>query len=272
MFADEAQQVDPTLAPAVWGARMASELRERAGLLGSLFTPALTRQLPFTLTEHERIDEATGRIDELRHLMVLRIEPPSTRDGQSLGEVFWNVTVPDIIFFLITFAVIVIFWLHHHDVFKALGPQGIRSNLVAAGPVKTVAAKSIPGFDDFEAVWSTRAPIGWDLDDPIPAAKACAALLSDWFPATTGEIVHVDGGDRSAVRIGIAITLARRFDAHLLVQSEHGLVRAPRREPAVGFREGADRRRPTQARRVGAWREGAFLRCVADQAEGHGEA
>lgn len=80
MFADEAQQVDPTLAPAVWGARMASELRERAGLLGSLFTPALTRQLPFTLTEHERIDEATGRIDELRHLMVLRIESSPSSD------------------------------------------------------------------------------------------------------------------------------------------------------------------------------------------------
>ena len=76
-------------------------------------------------------------------------------------------------------------------------PDGIRVNLVAAGPIRTMAAKSIPGFDDFEAVWSTRAPIGWDLDDPIPAAKACAALLSDWFPATTGEIVHVDGGVHS---------------------------------------------------------------------------
>ena len=74
LFADEAQQADPALAPAVWGARMAAELRERAGLLGSLFTPALTRQLPFTVPEHERIDEATGRIDELRHLMVLRVE------------------------------------------------------------------------------------------------------------------------------------------------------------------------------------------------------
>lgn len=80
LFADEAQQADPALAPAVWGARMASELRERAGLLGSLFTPALTRQLPFTVSEHERIDEATGRIDELRHLMVLRVESSPTSD------------------------------------------------------------------------------------------------------------------------------------------------------------------------------------------------
>jgi enoyl-[acyl-carrier protein] reductase I len=77
---------------------------------------------------------------------------------------------------------------------RDLGPQGVRCNIVAAGPIKTVAAKSIPGFDEFEAVWNTRSPIGWDLSDPEPAARACVALLSDWFPKTTGEIVHVDGG------------------------------------------------------------------------------
>lgn len=77
---------------------------------------------------------------------------------------------------------------------RDLGPAGIRVNLVAAGPVKTTAAKSIPGFEEFEGVWSTRAPIGWDLTDAEPPAKACIALLSDWFPRTTGEIVHVDGG------------------------------------------------------------------------------
>ncbi len=77
---------------------------------------------------------------------------------------------------------------------RDLGPSGVRVNLVAAGPLRTMAAKSIPGFDDFEGVWSTRAPIGWDLDDPEPAARACVALLSDWFPKTTGEIVHADGG------------------------------------------------------------------------------
>ena len=80
---------------------------------------------------------------------------------------------------------------------RDLGPDGIRVNLVAAGPLRTMAAKSIPGFDDFEAVWDQRAPLTWDLDDPVPAAKACIALLSDWFPATTGEIVHVDGGVHS---------------------------------------------------------------------------
>lgn len=77
---------------------------------------------------------------------------------------------------------------------KELGPQGIRSNLVAAGPVRTMAAKSIPGFSKFEDIWDERAPLGWDISDPEPVARACVALLSDFFPATTGEIVHVDGG------------------------------------------------------------------------------
>ncbi len=77
---------------------------------------------------------------------------------------------------------------------KELGPEGIRVNLVAAGPVRTMAAKSIPGFEAFEEVWGERAPLGWDIRDPEPVASACVALLSDLFPATTGEMVHVDGG------------------------------------------------------------------------------
>jgi enoyl ACP reductase len=77
---------------------------------------------------------------------------------------------------------------------RDLGPRGIRVNLMAAGPLKTMAARSIPGFDAFESMWDERAPLGWDLTDQEPAARACVALLSDWFPATTGEIVHVDGG------------------------------------------------------------------------------
>lgn len=78
---------------------------------------------------------------------------------------------------------------------RDLGPKNVRVNLVAAGPVRTVAARSIPGFSTFEEVWSRRAPLGWDLHDKQQAvAKACVALLSDLFPATTGEIVHVDGG------------------------------------------------------------------------------
>ncbi len=75
-----------------------------------------------------------------------------------------------------------------------VGKQGIRSNLVSAGPLRTMAAKSIPGFEQFEDAWAQRAPLGWNLTDQEPAAKAVLALLSDWFPATTGEIVHVDGG------------------------------------------------------------------------------
>ncbi|MBV1852272.1 enoyl-ACP reductase FabI [Catellatospora tritici] len=77
---------------------------------------------------------------------------------------------------------------------RYLGEQGIRTNLVSAGPLRTMAAKSIPGFKAFEESWSDRAPLGWDLTDTEPTAKAVLALLSDWFPATTGEIIHVDGG------------------------------------------------------------------------------
>ena len=75
-----------------------------------------------------------------------------------------------------------------------LGKHGIRANLVSAGPLRTMAAKSIPEFEKFEDAWAARAPLGWDLTDQRAAAKAVLALLSDWFPATTGEIVHVDGG------------------------------------------------------------------------------
>jgi len=77
---------------------------------------------------------------------------------------------------------------------RDLGPKGIRCNLIAAGPVKTTAAKHIPGFEEMESKWGERAPLGWDSDDPEPSARAVTALLSDWFPATTGEVVHVDGG------------------------------------------------------------------------------
>jgi enoyl ACP reductase len=77
---------------------------------------------------------------------------------------------------------------------RDLGPKGIRVNLVSAGPLKTLAAKAIPGFEELESMWSDRSPLGWDQTDTEPTARAVVALLSDWFPATTGEIVHVDGG------------------------------------------------------------------------------
>jgi len=77
---------------------------------------------------------------------------------------------------------------------RDLGPQGVRCNVVSAGPLKTTAAKHIPGFDQMEGNWDSRAPLGWDSDNTEPAARAVTALLSDWFPATTGEMIHVDGG------------------------------------------------------------------------------
>jgi enoyl ACP reductase len=77
---------------------------------------------------------------------------------------------------------------------RDLGPKGIRCNLVSAGPLKTLAAKAIPGFEKFEEPWLDRAPLGWDPTDLEPTGKTIVGLLSDFFPGTTGEIVHVDGG------------------------------------------------------------------------------
>lgn len=77
---------------------------------------------------------------------------------------------------------------------RYLGPEGVRCNIVAAGPIDTLAKKAIPGSTSFNEVWEDRAPLGWDPKDAAATAKAVVALLSDWFPATTGEMIHVDGG------------------------------------------------------------------------------
>lgn len=77
---------------------------------------------------------------------------------------------------------------------RYLGPENIRTNLVAAGPLATVAAKSIPGFVQFDGLWEIRAPLGWDTSDSEPVAKMACVLMSDFALMTSGEIVHVDGG------------------------------------------------------------------------------
>jgi enoyl-[acyl-carrier protein] reductase I len=77
---------------------------------------------------------------------------------------------------------------------RDLGPRGVRSNLVAAGPLRTVAASNIEGFDGLADAWHRQAPLGWSLDDPEPVADACLFLLSPLARAITGEILHVDGG------------------------------------------------------------------------------
>lgn len=76
----------------------------------------------------------------------------------------------------------------------ALGDRGVRVNLVAAGPLSTMASRAIPGFDVLGTRWGARAPLGWSTSDHTSVARACVTLMSDWLPATTGEIVHVDGG------------------------------------------------------------------------------
>ena len=77
---------------------------------------------------------------------------------------------------------------------RDLGKHNIRVNAVSAGPLGTVAAKSIPGFERFDDVWGERSPLVWDTTNPDPVARMVCVLLSDWAPMTTGEIVHVDGG------------------------------------------------------------------------------
>jgi enoyl ACP reductase len=77
---------------------------------------------------------------------------------------------------------------------RYLGPFDIRVNCVSAGPLRTMAAKGIPGFDALAAQWGKRAPLAWDLTDPEPVARAVAFLLSDWSKGITAEILHVDGG------------------------------------------------------------------------------
>ena len=77
---------------------------------------------------------------------------------------------------------------------RDLGGRGIRVNLVSAGPIKTLAAKGISGFEEIEGEWGRQAPLGWNTADPEPVGRAVVSLLSDWWPATTGELIHVDGG------------------------------------------------------------------------------
>jgi enoyl ACP reductase len=77
---------------------------------------------------------------------------------------------------------------------RDLGPQGIRVNLVSAGPLGTVAARGIPGFERLAKLWPQQAPLGWDIEDPGPVAAAICFLLSDYARAISGEILHVDGG------------------------------------------------------------------------------
>ncbi|MDQ4089428.1 MAG: enoyl-ACP reductase FabI [Actinomycetota bacterium] len=86
---------------------------------------------------------------------------------------------------------------------RDLGQHRVRVNLVSAGPLRSVAARGIPGFDVMEGAWAGRSPLGWDTRNTEPVARACVALLSDWFPATTGEIVHVDGGFHAIAAPGL---------------------------------------------------------------------
>lgn len=88
---------------------------------------------------------------------------------------------------------------------RDLGPHKVRVNAVSAGPLGTVAAKSIPGFAMFDDVWAERSPLAWDTSDPDPVARMVCVLLSDWARMTSGEIIHVDGGFH-AVAAGVDVS------------------------------------------------------------------
>jgi len=77
---------------------------------------------------------------------------------------------------------------------RELGPRGIRSNLISAGPIASPAAGGIPGFNELAGSWGQAAPLGWDRDDPTSVAHAICFLFSDWSAAISGEVIHVDGG------------------------------------------------------------------------------
>lgn len=93
------------------------------------------------------------------------------------------------------------------------GPRGVRVNLVSAGPLETVAAGGIPGFDELAGAWRSQAPLGWDTRDPAPVAAACCFLLSDHARAISGEILHVDGGFHAVGAAGAAATTALELAA-----------------------------------------------------------
>lgn len=77
---------------------------------------------------------------------------------------------------------------------RELGPDGVRVNLVAAGPVRTMLSRAVPETDELAREWAERAPLGWDDDARDAVSRTVLALLSDWLPMTTGEVVHADGG------------------------------------------------------------------------------
>jgi enoyl ACP reductase len=77
---------------------------------------------------------------------------------------------------------------------RDLGEFGIRVNAVSAGPIRTMAGKSIPGFDEISDTWTKRAPLGWNMTDATAVGQMCCFLLSDWATMTSGELIHVDGG------------------------------------------------------------------------------
>ena len=58
---------------------------------------------------------------------------------------------------------------------RDLGPSGVRVNLVAAGPLRTLALSGIPGIDELTGAWTRRAPLGWDRAIPVRWPTQCCS-------------------------------------------------------------------------------------------------
>jgi meromycolic acid enoyl-[acyl-carrier protein] reductase len=175
---------------------------------GLRITERMARRLPTACDVHEldvndpehleavaqAIDERWGRLDGLLH--AIAFVPPDALGGQFLQTPSASAVAAfeTSAFSLKALAAALLPLLERGEAPGVLGPRGVRSNLVAAGPLQTVAASNIDGFEDLAHVWEHQAPLGWDLGDPDPVADACLFLLSPLARAITGEILHVDGG------------------------------------------------------------------------------
>lgn len=74
-----------------------------------------------------------------------------------------------------------------------LGKYNIRVNTVSAGPIRTLSAKGVSGFNDVLDVVEEKAPLRRNVDQ-LEVGDATMFLLSSLSRGITGEVLHVDGG------------------------------------------------------------------------------
>jgi len=74
-----------------------------------------------------------------------------------------------------------------------LGKYGIRVNAISAGPIRTLAAKGVSGFNDIMSTIEERAPLRRNIDQD-EVGDATMFLISNLSRGITGEVIHVDAG------------------------------------------------------------------------------